>query len=32
MPVQESYDQIQSLLEDFKANHEKNAAGNNKIL
>ena len=28
MAVQDSYDQILTLLEDFKANHEKNAAGN----
>ena len=28
MAVQESYDQIQTLLEEFKSNPEKNAAGN----
>ena len=28
MAVQDSYDQIQVVLEDFKTNHEKNAGGN----
>jgi len=28
MAVQDSYDEIEVVLEDFKINHEKNAAGN----
>ena len=28
MAVQDSYNQIQVVLEDFKINHEKNADGN----
>ena len=28
MAVQESYNQIQTVLEEFQSNHEKNASGN----
>tara|TARA_Y100000592_G_C5396568_1_gene280937 strand:+ start:713 stop:889 length:177 start_codon:yes stop_codon:yes gene_type:complete len=28
MAVQDSYNQIEAVLEEFKTNHEKNAAGN----